>query len=76
MILIQQTIKYDEPFFKPPVVLATVYNAAKGNKSNDGCDNKDKEPLLTWMEVGFESLIYLLIITDVNEIPTECKSYG
>nr|XP_058960676.1 uncharacterized protein LOC131787615 [Pocillopora verrucosa] len=45
-----KTIKYDEPFFKPPVVLATVYNAAKGNKSNDGCDNKDKEPLLTWME--------------------------
>lgn len=54
-------------------MLATVYNAAKGNKSNDGCD---KEPLLTWMEVGFESLIYLLIITDVNEIPTECKRYG
>lgn len=46
-----QTVKFDEPFFTPPVVLTTVFNAAKGNKSNDGCSPKHKEPLITWMEV-------------------------
>lgn len=49
--LFQQTIKYDEPFFNPPIVLTTVFNAAQGNKSNNGCGPKQKEPLLTWMEV-------------------------
>ena len=55
MIFFEQTIKFDEPFFKPPVVLTTVFKTAKGNSSSIGCPTP-KEPLLTWMEVRLLSL--------------------
>ncbi|XP_020609721.1 uncharacterized protein LOC110048276 [Orbicella faveolata] len=42
------TIKFKEPFFKPPVVLATVLNG-DSNSANIACSHKG--PLANWLEV-------------------------